>query len=102
MRRLAEAGAFAGSKESGTALWEALDLGRTPAPSLPLASREHRPDFEPLGEFETIEWDYRFSAHSTLGHPLAPLRDALTSGGCQMPAPLPPCPTGAACATPAS
>ena len=60
-------------------LWEALDLGRTPAPSLPLASREPRPDFEPLGEFETIEWDYRFSAHSTRGHPLTPLRDALTS-----------------------
>ena len=78
--RLAEAGAFARFEgERRTALWEALDLGRTPAPSLPLASREHRPDFEPLGEFETIEWDYRFSAHSTRGHPLAPLRGALTS-----------------------
>ena len=80
VRRLAEAGAFARFEgERRTALWEALDLGRTPAPSLPLASRERRPDFEPLGEFETIEWDYRFSAHSTRGHPLAPLRDALTS-----------------------
>ena len=80
VRRLAEAGAFARFEgERRTALWEALDLGRTPAPSLPLASRERRPDFEPLGEFETIEWDYQFSAHSTRGHPLAPLRDALTS-----------------------
>ena len=80
VRRLAEAGAFARFEgERRTALWEALDLGRTPAPSLPLASRERCPDFEPLGEFETIEWDYRFSAHSTRGHPLAPLRDALTS-----------------------
>ena len=78
--RLAEAGAFAGFEgERRAALWEALDLGRTPVSSLPLASREPRPDFEPLGEFETIEWDYRFSAHSTRGHPLAPLRDALTS-----------------------
>ena len=78
--RLAEAGAFARFEgERRAALWEALDLGRTPAPSLPLASREPRPDFEPLGEFETIEWDYRFSAHSTRGHPLAPLREALTS-----------------------
>ena len=78
--RLAEAGAFARFEgERRAALWEALDLGRTPAPSLPLASREPRPDFEPLGEFETIEWDYRFSTHSTRGHPLAPLRDALTS-----------------------
>ena len=40
---------------------------------------EPRPDFEPLGEFETIDWDYRFSAHSTRGHPLAPLREALAA-----------------------
>ena len=78
--RLAEAGAFARFEgERRGALWEALDLGGTPAPSLPLASREPRPGFEPLGAFETIEWDYRFSAHSTRGHPLAPLRDALAS-----------------------
>ena len=50
-----------------------------PASSLPIAPFEHRPHFEPLGEFETIAWDYRFSAHSTRGHPLAPLRDTLTS-----------------------
>ena len=78
--RLAEAGAFTRFEgERRTALWEALDLGRTPAPSLPLASREPRSDFEPLGAFETIEWDYRFSAHSTRGHPLGPLRDVLTA-----------------------
>ena len=79
--RLAEAGAFArfeGVRRA--ALWEALALGRTPASSLPIASRESRPDFEPLDEFETIAWDYRFSAHSTRGHPLAPLRGALASG----------------------
>ena len=79
--RLAEAGAFArleGVRRA--ALWAALDLGRTPASSLPIVSREPRPDFEPLGEFETIAWDYRFSAHSTRGHPLAPLRGALASG----------------------
>ena len=78
--RLAEAGAFARFEgERRAALWEAFDLGRRPAPSLPFASRELRPDFEPLGEFETIEWDYRFSAHSTRGHPLGPLRDVLTA-----------------------
>ena len=78
--RLAEVGAFAGFEgERRAALWEALDLGRTPVSSLPHASREPRPDFEPLDEFETIEWDYRFGAHSTRGHPLTPLRDALTS-----------------------
>ena len=80
VRRLAEAGAFARFEgERRVALWEALDLGRTPASVLPIAPRELRSDFEPLGEFETIAWDYRFSAHSTRGHPLAPLRDALAS-----------------------
>ena len=80
VRRLAEAGAFArfeGARRD--ALWEALDLGRMPASSLPLTPREPRPDFEPLGAFETIAWDYQYTAHSTSGHPLAPLRDALTS-----------------------
>ena len=80
VRRLAEAGAFArfeGARRD--ALWEALDLGRMPASSLPLTPRDPRPDFEPLGAFETIAWDYQYTAHSTSGHPLAPLRDALTS-----------------------
>ena len=80
VRRLAEAGAFARFEgERRTALWEAQDLGRRPASALPIAPCEPRPDFEPLGELETIAWDYRFSAHSTHGHPLAPLRDALTA-----------------------
>ena len=80
VRRLAEAGAFARFEgERRAALWEAQDLARMPASALPLASCEPQLDFEPLSEFETIAWDYRFSAHSTRGHPLAPLRDALTS-----------------------
>ena len=80
VRRLAEAGAFARFEgERRTALWEAQDLGRRPASTLPIAQCEPLPDFPPLSEFETITWDYRFSAHSTHGHPLAPLRDALTA-----------------------
>ena len=80
VRRLAEAGAFGGFEgKRRTALWEAQDLGRMPASALPLSPCEPLPDFEPLGEFETIAWDYHFSAHSTRGHPLAPLRDALSS-----------------------
>ena len=80
VRRLAEAGAFARFEgERRTALWEAQDLGRRPASTLPIAQCEPLPDFPPLSEFETITWDYRFSAHSTRGHPLAPLRDALTA-----------------------
>ena len=80
VQRLAEAGAFTRFEgERRAALWEALDLGRMPESALPIASCESLPDFKPLGEFETIAWDYQFSAHSTRGHPLAPLRDALTS-----------------------
>ena len=80
VRRLAEAGAFARFEgERRAALWEAQDLGRMPPSALPIAPCEPRLDFEPLSDFETIAWDYRFSAHSTHGHPLAPLRGALTS-----------------------
>ena len=82
VRRLAEAGAFArleGARRA--ALWEALALARTPPVSLALAPREPRPGFEALSALETIAWDYRSSAHSTRGHPLAPLRDALESQG---------------------
>ena len=103
VRRLAEAGAFARFEgERRTALWEAQDLGRRPASTLPIAQCEPLPDFPPLSEFETMAWDYRFSAHSTHGHPLAPLRDALTAGSCPTPAPWRECPPGAGCATPAS
>ena len=82
VRRLAEAGAFArfeGARRA--ALWEALDLTRTPAAPLALAPREPQPGFEPLSTLETIAWDYRSTAHSTRGHPLAPLRDVLASRG---------------------
>ena len=80
VRRLAEAGAFARFEgERRAALWEAQGLGRTSELALPITPCEPLPSFEPLSEFETIAWDYQFSAHSTRGHPLAPLRDALTS-----------------------
>ncbi|MCY4660856.1 MAG: error-prone DNA polymerase [Acidobacteria bacterium] len=80
LRRLAEAGAF-GALEGRrrAALWEAQGLGAASEASLPVAPAEPRPDFEPLSEFQTIDWDYHFSAHSTRGHPLAPLREALAA-----------------------
>ena len=80
LRRLAEAGAlapFEGRRRA--ALWEAHGLGKTPATALPIAASEPRPEFAPLDEFQTIDWDYRFSGHSTHGHPLAPLRAALAA-----------------------
>ena len=60
-------------------MWEAQGLGVASESPLPIVPAELRPDFEPLSEFQTIDWDYRFSAHSTRGHPLAPLREALAA-----------------------
>ena len=80
LRRLAEAGAlapFEGRRRA--ALWAAHGLGKLPETALPLVPREPLPDFAPLSESQAIDWDYRFSGHSTRGHPLAPLRAALTA-----------------------
>ena len=80
LRRLAEAGALAPFEgRRRPALWEAHGLGKTPATALPIVPSEPRPEFAPLDEFQTIDWDYRFSGHSTHGHPLAPLRAALAA-----------------------
>jgi error-prone DNA polymerase len=37
--------------------------------------------FATLGELDHILWDYRTTSHSTLGHPLGPLRDELRARG---------------------
>ena len=80
LRRLAEAGAF-GALEGRrrAALWEAQGLGVESELPLPITPVEPHLSFEPLNEFQIIDWDYRFSAHSTRGHPLAPLREALAA-----------------------
>ncbi len=80
LRRLAEAGAFAPFEgRRRAALWAAQGLGPASEIPLPVAPDEPLPDFDPLDDFQAIDWDYRFSAHSTRGHPLAPLRDALAA-----------------------
>ena len=80
LRRLAEAGAFAPFEgRRRAALWEAQGLGPASEAPLPVAPDEPLPDFDPLDNFQAIDWDYRFSAHSTRGHPLAPLREALAA-----------------------
>ena len=80
LRRLAEAGAFAPFEgRRRAALWEAQGLGPAGETPLPVTPDDSLPDFDPLDDFETIDWDYRFSAHSTRGHPLAPLREALAA-----------------------
>ena len=42
---------------------------------------EETPEFPALDPFETIAWDYHASSHSTCGHPLGPLREALRAQG---------------------
>ncbi len=80
LRRLAEAGAFAPFEgRRRAALWAAQGLGPAAEKPLPVAPDDPLPDFDPLDDFQAIDWDYRFSAHSTRGHPLAPLREALAA-----------------------
>ena len=80
LRRLAEAGAFASFEgQRRAALWAAQGLGPAAETPLPVAPDDPLPDFDPLDDFQAIDWDYRFSAHSTRGHPLAPLREALAA-----------------------
>jgi len=82
LRRLAQAGAFAGlSASRRKALWQAQAAARRSADALPLEVRESTPDFAPLDAFETIAWDYRSTAHSPRGHPLEPLRRELAAHG---------------------
>ena len=81
LSRLAEAGALAvlqGRRRD--ALWAVHGLARTPASAL-LGSpaEDDTPAFETLDLRESIAWDYRSSAHSPRGHPLATLREALTA-----------------------
>ena len=87
---LTEAGAFdglpsTGSGQGGTsrrdALWNVRPMvldARTP---LPLLTMSERPDFDPLTPFELVAWDYEASSHSTRGHPVASVRDALSARG---------------------
>jgi len=80
LRRLAEAGVFAVFKgKRRAALWEAQGLGKSPEMSLPISSNEPLPNFLSLSKFQTINWDYQFSGHSTHGHPLSSLRGALAA-----------------------
>lgn len=80
--RLAESGAFERFKhERRGSLWDALGIAPQHAPELDLENVEPSAEFDSLNPFETINWDYAFTSHSTRGHPLAPLREELTKKG---------------------
>jgi error-prone DNA polymerase len=82
LKTLSEAGAFDGFAVSRrAALWSARGLARETLTPLPLENTEETPEFPGLDAFETIAWDYHASSHSTRGHPLGPLREALRAQG---------------------
>jgi len=82
LTRLAEAGAFEGFQDKRrNALWTALGIRQPESPGLELEIREEETHFEPLDNMETIHWDYETTSHSPRGHPLAPLREALSQQG---------------------
>src|SRR5690606_33535031 len=63
-----------------TALWDALGADNT-QDALPMQHIEPEADLIPLDVVEEINWDYAFTEHSTLGHPLSPMRAALAAQG---------------------
>jgi error-prone DNA polymerase len=78
LRLLAEAGALEGfGLDRRQALWTLEGLAATVTP-LPLEDAEATPLLMPLRPAEVIGWDYRRTHHSTRGHPIAPLREALS------------------------
>ncbi len=82
LARLAESGALdAFGISRRQALWQVRGLARSRNDDVTLPRREVLPEFESLGAFETIGWDYISAGHSTLGHPLGPLRGQLDSMG---------------------
>jgi len=77
LARLAEAGAFDGFEATRrSALWKARGLRKEDLDTF-ISAPEASVRFDGLDVFETITWDYDASSHSTHGHPLAPLRQAL-------------------------
>ena len=78
LERFAESGALqALAPARRSALWQAAAAVGIEDSSLDIASPEQAVSFTELSPFERVSWDYRTSAHSTQGHPLAPLRSRL-------------------------
>ena len=82
LQRLAEVGAF-GAFEANrrSALWQVQGFATLRDRSLPILAEDQLPVFRSLSNFQTINWDYQFSGHSTHGHPLEPLREMLMAQG---------------------
>ena len=81
--RLAEAGAFDREREGNrrATLWHALGADPNVEGEFNLIRQEAPVALERLSDLETIQWDYQTSGHSTRGHPLMPLREAIKARG---------------------
>jgi error-prone DNA polymerase len=78
LTRLAESGALSSFKyERREALWNVLGSDAAKENTLGLLDADPPSSLNPLNPFEEINWDYAFTSHSTRGHPLSPLRDAM-------------------------
>ncbi|UHD15712.1 error-prone DNA polymerase [Thiocapsa bogorovii] len=76
--RLAESGALSALEpQRRSALWQVAGAVHEEDAPLDPGSPERAAVFADLDAFEAIAWDHRTSLHSTLGHPLAPLRERL-------------------------
>jgi error-prone DNA polymerase len=76
LSRLAESGALSSLEpQRRSALWQVAGAVHDEDTPLDPGPREHAAVFADLDAFEAIVWDHRTSLHSTLGHPLAPLRE---------------------------
>jgi error-prone DNA polymerase len=80
LARLAEGGALAGlERDRRAALWRARGAVHHRRPELAIECVETTPAFEALDPLATIDWDFAATGHSPRGHPLEPLRTALTA-----------------------
>jgi error-prone DNA polymerase len=82
LETLATAGALRGLESARRqALWQVRGVTGTAAIPMATLDDEPAPALAPLGRQEAITWDLAASGHSTLGHPLGPLRAALARAG---------------------
>jgi error-prone DNA polymerase len=79
---LAESGAFDGfGLARRQVMWEIRGAVRERHDKMQFGRTSKGPEFDPLGDFETVGWDYISSGHSVRGHPLSSLRPQLKGMG---------------------
>jgi error-prone DNA polymerase len=82
LHTLAEAGAFeCFGLNRRDAIWQVRSLSRFARDSLPLEPASSQISFASLAKEDVVLWDYRSAHHSTRGHPMRGLRDALRLRG---------------------